>query len=136
MRTDEERAQAHHTDVAEGRAAAPVTVRDWCKYIHSWAKGKGWWDKPRDQAEMMLLATSEIVEAYEEWRDGHEPNEIWYSIDKQEMEKPEGVGIEMADAVIRIMDWCEAHNVDLQSMIAVKMAYNEKRPYRHGGKRS
>lgn len=54
--------------------------------------------------------------------------------------KPEGFGVEMADALIRQFDLCKALTragipTDLQQLVLLKSAYNEKRSYRHGGKR-
>lgn len=46
--------------------------------------------------------------------------------------KPEGVAVELADAVIRIADLCGHLGIDLESAIDLKMAYNETRPFKHG----
>lgn len=46
--------------------------------------------------------------------------------------KPEGIGIELADAIIRICDLAERHGINLTEMIALKSAYNEGRPHMHG----
>jgi len=48
--------------------------------------------------------------------------------------KPEGEAIELADAVIRIMDYCEFVGIDLEQAIQLKHEYNKTRPYRHGNK--
>jgi NTP pyrophosphatase (non-canonical NTP hydrolase) len=48
--------------------------------------------------------------------------------------KPEGVPTEMADVVIRVMDFCAEHGIDLAGEILAKMEYNEGRPFQHGGK--
>lgn len=69
------------------------------------------------------------AEAVEEYRKGRDPREIYYN-----GEKPEGIPIELADAVIRILDYCEFAGIDLESAISIKARYNESRPYRHGGK--
>lgn len=45
--------------------------------------------------------------------------------------KPEGFGVELADAIIRICDLAERHGIDLTEMIALKAAYNEGRPHMH-----
>jgi NTP pyrophosphatase (non-canonical NTP hydrolase) len=50
--------------------------------------------------------------------------------------KPEGVGSEFADVLIRLLDDCQLHGIDLVDEVVRKMAYNHSRPYRHGGKRA
>lgn len=102
-------------------------------------------DNPAMFSEKMLLVISEISEALEEWRNHHEVNEVYYP-DKdgklvhprvaiQQKMKPEGIPVEIADAIIRLLDFCEANGIDIQQVIEEKMAYNETRPYKHGGKR-
>lgn len=100
------------------------------KEVHTLAKEKGWWDpdKLRSVGDTFMLMCSEVHEAYEAYRSGH-AFEIFY-----EKGKPEGVPIELADAVIRIMDFCEAQNIDLEEAIRIKHEFNKTRPYRHGGK--
>jgi len=78
--------------------------------------------------EKMLLVVSEISEALEEFRKGRGLAEIYFSDEL----KPEGIPIEIADAVIRIFDFCEANNIDLEDALAIKMSYNERRPFKHG----
>ena len=51
-----------------------------------------------------------------------------------EMTKPEGAVVELADVVIRVLDWCGHKKLDLEKAIADKHAYNGQRKYRHGGK--
>lgn len=42
------------------------------------------------------------------------------------------MAVELADAVIRIADLCGHLGIDLDAVIAEKMAYNDGRPYKHG----
>lgn len=103
------------------------------RVLHDTAKEKGWWEGTTpDQrfSEFIALVHSELSEALEEKRAGHGLTEVYYSEDKPG--KPEGVGIELADAVIRILDFCEAAGISLVEMIAIKYDYNEGREYRHG----
>ncbi|MDR0905796.1 MAG: hypothetical protein LBN00_06445 [Oscillospiraceae bacterium] len=48
--------------------------------------------------------------------------------------KPEGVAVELADCLIRILDTCAAEGIDIDEVVRLKMEYNKSRPYRHGGK--
>lgn len=45
------------------------------------------------------------------------------------------VEVELADAVIRIMNYASHTGLDVPGAIVEKVAYNAKRPYRHGGKK-
>jgi NTP pyrophosphatase (non-canonical NTP hydrolase) len=87
------------------------------------------WEENWNDFEKIALCHSELSEAIEELRDGHEPGEIHFT-----REKPEGYPIELADTVIRIMHICGHHGIDLATAIKVKMEYNQTREYRHGGK--
>ena len=111
------------------------SLADLQAYVHDWAKRLGWWDqdveKDRSLGAILALIHSEISEALEELRDGHEPDEVYVD----EKGKPQGFGIELADALIRILDTCERYGIDLQACFDQKMAYNETRSWRHGGKR-
>jgi NTP pyrophosphatase (non-canonical NTP hydrolase) len=48
--------------------------------------------------------------------------------------KPEGVGSEFADILIRLLDEAERQGIDLDFEYARKVAFNRTRGHRHGGK--
>lgn len=76
----------------------------------------------------MLLSVGELIEAQEELRSGHEPEEVYYA----ESGKPEGFGIELADAIIRILDIAEYAGLDMGALMAEKHLFNVTRPHKHG----
>lgn len=119
----------------------PTTVHrmpifDWQLEVNAVAREKGWWDNSRNVGETLMLMVTEVAEAMEEWRTGHDLNEVYYVKDKEGVDKPEGFGIELADVAIRVLDACAGYGIDLEKMIGIKVAYNKTRPRRHGGKRA
>ena len=120
-----------------------MNLKSLAKKVHETAINKGWWDDPiihpsqcpyivpRSIGDQFANFHSEISEAWEEYRNGHPMNEVYFNGDK-----PEGVPVELADCIIRILDTCEKYKIDIQEAIKIKMEYNESRPYKHGGKLS
>lgn len=84
--------------------------------------------------EDIALMHSELSEGLEDIRGGKGLNETWYEA-KKPFPKPCGVPSEMADIVIRVLHFCGKHGIDLDRAVAEKMAYNESRPFKHGGKK-
>ena len=113
----------------------PQTIREWMADIHENAKAKGWWDADVEKSfgDECSLFTSEISEAYEEYRKHKGSTEIYYN--EERGGKPEGIPVELADCVIRIFDWFAHKGLDLQAILEEKHRYNKGRAYRHGGKK-
>lgn len=78
-------------------------------------------------SQRLMLAVSELAEAQEAMRRGNPPD--------SHISQFTGLEAEMADAVIRLMDLAEVTGSRLAAAIVAKMAYNRKRPMRHGGKK-
>lgn len=120
--------------------------------VHRVSVERGWWE-PGDHKtplECMALIVSEVAEAMEEirlpvqnppiyqlhpWGDGGPadvvtPDETEWRPDL----KTEGVAVELADAVLRIIDYCEFHKLPLIEAMQRKHEYNKTRSYRHGKK--
>jgi hypothetical protein len=86
----------------------------------------------RSFGDIIALIHSELSEALEEYRNGHEYQEIYFNTDN--IMKPEGIPIELADAIIRILQFCANNGIDIGNAVAMKMEYNTTRPFKHGGK--
>ena len=99
-------------------------------YKHNAAKGF-WgesWDEDRNVGEALALMHSELSEALEEIRKTDATVTRIYS----EGGKPEGFPVELADCVIRILDFCGRYGIPLAEAIEMKLAYNQTRPHKHG----
>ena len=86
-------------------------------------------------ANKLLLVVSEVVEAHDELRKGRAIDETYYPTKDEGFAapfKPEGVISELADVVIRVMDFCDEAGLDLPAMIQEKLAYNATRNHMHG----
>ena len=97
----------------------------------------------RYYSEKLLLIVSEVTEAQDELRAGHDVTETYYIVEGEQRSgfslrggphKPEGVPSELADVVIRAFDFAAEAGIDLAAMIAEKLDYNATRPFKHGKK--
>ncbi len=131
--------------------------------VHNNAIEHGWWDEEKTFPEIIALIHSEVSEALEEYRKVCSETEIYYTgnkcaesgglcvsdapdvmceypydprlCDSYVIGKPEGIPIELADVIIRILDYCAFAGIDIEEAIQIKHEYNKTRPYKHGGKR-
>ena len=119
-----------------------MNINELARNIHENAVEHGWWEEDRSFGEIVALCHSELSEALEEYRAGR-PMEYVDDLERLERitepaqfkgRKPEGIAVEMADCIIRILDWCGREGVDIERIILEKHEYNKTRPYRHGGK--
>jgi hypothetical protein len=92
--------------------------------VHQIAVDHGWWKDNRPDGEIVALIHSELSECLEACRTGYPPDTHCPHHGNAE--------VELADAVIRIMDFSAARGWDIASALADKVAFNEGRPYKHG----
>ena len=94
--------------------------------VHKTAVEHGWWERPRPVGEVLMLMVTELSEAMEAYREGNPASEKIPGYSKLEEE--------LADVIIRVLDFAGSEKLDIEGAVKAKMAYNETRPYRHGGK--
>lgn len=131
-----------------------MTLNALAAECHEVSKSKGWLEETRSFGDLIALMHSELSEALEEFRAGKSFNAIywkckncaWIAYEPITAEcrhgdwiecdfKPEGIPIEMADTLIRILQFCGTYEVDIQEAYEIKMDFNKGRPHRHGGKK-
>ena len=122
-----------------------MKISELVKAAYSNSKEKGFHDPELSPLEYLALIHSEISEAVEAARDNTPP--IYQaSFETGERitpdspqwsvhQKPEGELTELADAVIRIADYCGSRGWDLEKAIVLKNSFNRTRSYKHGGKK-
>ena len=120
-------------------------IKELAKAIHANAKQKGFYEEPKNIAEILCLIHSEVSEALEALRKNkfidkknkvdsdfllkelniNDWNEHFNHHIKDTFED------EMADVIIRVLDLCEYMKIDIEWHINAKMRNNELRPYKH-----
>lgn len=78
------------------------TINEFATEVHRNAVDHGWWKEEIKLPEIISLIHSEISEVLEEYRKGRQATEVYPGNNG----KPEGIPIELADAIIRILDYC------------------------------
>ena len=116
-------------------------LNEYAKYIHENNKAKGFWDKERYVGELLMLVVTELSEALEAHRENRFANIYLFDLNTKEgvpFEQSFKTNIkdtfedEIADAIIRFLDMCNALDIDIEKHIELKVKYNQTRPRLHG----
>lgn len=109
------------------------------KEIHEGNAARGFWEGKRKLTEVVMLTVCELAEAIEADRANKwatEQDILQYkNIETPERFKEnikDTVQDEIADAIIRLLDFSHKFNIDLDFHIKAKLDYNASRPYKHG----
>lgn len=130
------------------------SINEIANLVHTRSRAKGWYETPRQPLEFHMLMVSEIAEVSEEvrskmpdvyfvrhrkdgsyeFRDYTGRPSMQTDIENGFIPKPEGEGIEIADLIIRALDYAAFKGWNIEDLIDLKLEYNETRAHRHGGK--
>ena len=98
------------------------------RQVYQTAVEHGWYeDASFNDGEKIALMHSELSEALDALRHGDLPD--------SHIPEFRGTEAELADVIIRIMDYAQHKGLNVAGAIVAKAAYNDDRPYKHGGKR-
>lgn len=117
--------------------------------VHKTARSKGFWEDRDDlmriapisdgvthndgrtkamqqalDSQMIALMHTELAEVTEAMRHGDPPDD--------KIPEFSGAEAELADCIIRIMDFAQGRRLRVAEAIVAKMEYNSTRPYKHG----
>lgn len=109
-------------DGTEANSSATAMLMAVC---HGLADQCGWWKNPktgervaRPVPELLMLCVSELAEAMEGHRKG---------LQDDKLPQYDMLTVELADCVIRIMDFAGGMNLPLAGALADKLAFNAQR---------
>lgn len=93
--------------------------------IHTWARERGWWTdldnmqpKDRNVGELMMLMVTELGEGFEGYRQNKPDNHL---------PQFSSLEVELADTIIRILDFAGGKNLNVADALVAKMIYNCQR---------
>ncbi len=121
-----------------------MNLNQLAEQIYQNNKAQGFWDKERNFGEFIALVHSELSEALECHRKNKPKANTSNFYDEHitlkglsykktfETDIKDTVEDELADTIIRVLDYCGANNIDIDWHVKAKIHYNTLREYKHG----
>ena len=106
------------------KGALQESISYYAEEVHTLASKNGFWEDNPSDGEKIALMHSELSEALEALRKGDPPDD--------KIPEFKGSEAELADCIIRIMDFAHKKGLRLGEAIMAKHEFNKGRPYKHG----
>ena len=90
------------------------------------AQSKGWYVGDTEDSELLLGLHAEVAEVAEAIRHNNPPSD--------KMPAYSSVEEELADVIIRVMNFAQHKDLNVPGAILAKIEFNKTRNYRHGNK--
>lgn len=127
---------------AKERQVTIISMNEWGRRTKSLADSKGFRDGLTDEKGIEAIGIyvanfhGECSELWEAARKGqlHAPCDKADKMRASGLEPLTCIEEELADMLIRTFDIAAVFGVDIDRAVAIKHAFNETRPHRHGGK--
>lgn len=112
-------------DIKDVNAEVVKIINELANRCHSDAVRKGFWESTPDKGNLLMLMVSELAEALEGLRGDNKSDKLeGFSAEEEEL----------ADTVIRILDYSGAFQLRIGEAITAKLTYNKLRQFKHGKK--
>lgn len=101
-----------------------MEINEMVQLAHGNAVNHGWWENPPSMPELLMLIITEAAEAMEEYRNGKDPKEIYYSGKKTFQSEVDTNGSVIYSVTSNLKD----HEINVPSIGVIKASKPEGIP--------